>query len=95
MLFMTFFYDTLVIKIAIIVRVSMAYHTYDFLRRRKNDPKWRGAYESARLQRTISFVFVLAIIAIVLFIYKYNIDVMYYVNIVVEKIENIYKSFTS
>ncbi|PCS05808.1 hypothetical protein RU86_GL000563 [Lactococcus piscium] len=40
-------------------------------------------------------MFFLAIIALVLFIYKYNIDVMYYVNIVVEKIENIYKSLTS
>ncbi len=31
----------------------MAYHTYEFLKRRKNDPKWRKAYTSARNKRII------------------------------------------
>ena len=36
----------------------MAYHTYEFLRKRRNDPKWRDAYQSALIQRLIGVVFI-------------------------------------
>lgn len=34
----------------------MAYHTYEFLRKRRNEPKWRDAYLTARNKRIISFL---------------------------------------
>ncbi|EOH96784.1 hypothetical protein UAW_01742 [Enterococcus haemoperoxidus ATCC BAA-382] len=34
----------------------MAYHTYEFLKKRRNDPKWREAYISARNKKIISFL---------------------------------------
>lgn len=34
----------------------MAYHTYEFLKNRRNDPKWRAAYISARNKKIISFL---------------------------------------
>ena len=40
----------------------MAYHTYEFLKRRKNDPKWRKAYTSARNKRIIGTLVTINII---------------------------------
>ncbi|RXK57316.1 hypothetical protein EPB68_09345 [Enterococcus faecalis] len=40
----------------------MAYHTYEFLKRRKNDPKWRKAYTSARNKRIIGALVTINII---------------------------------
>ncbi|WP_086351171.1 hypothetical protein [Candidatus Enterococcus clewellii] len=34
----------------------MAYHTYEFLRKRRNEPKWRDAYLAARNKRIILFL---------------------------------------
>ncbi|EPM8095639.1 hypothetical protein ACTRHD_001752 [Enterococcus faecalis] len=39
-----------------------AYHTYEFLKRRKNDPKWRKAYTSARNKRIIGTLVTINII---------------------------------
>lgn len=50
----------------------MAYHTYDFLKKRKDDPKWRDAYLIAHTDRLISlyrttFLFLLIANALVWF----------------------------
>ncbi|MDN6071293.1 MAG: hypothetical protein L0I48_08895 [Lactococcus plantarum] len=71
----------------------MAYHTYEFLRRRKNEPKWREAYQKALLLRMIGIVCMLAIIAVGLFVYKYDIDIMHYVNLVADKAKEFIQNF--
>lgn len=71
----------------------MAYHTYEFLRKRRNDPKWRDAYQSALIQRLIGVVFILLVLIGILLVYRYDIDVMHYVNLVADKIKDIIDGF--
>lgn len=47
----------------------MAPHTYEFLRKRRNDPKWRPSYIKARNSRIISFFGSLIIIIFIGFVY--------------------------
>lgn len=62
----------------------MAYHTYEFLKKRRNDPKWRSAYISARNKKIISFLVLGNIILWGAIYWRYiernNIDVMSYLN---------------
>lgn len=46
----------------------MALHTYEFYRKRKNDPKWRDAYIEARDKRIISFLVTLIVLAVLMII---------------------------
>lgn len=68
----------------------MAYHTYEFLKRRRNDPKWRGAYISARNKRIISFLLVGNLFLWGAVFWRYiernDIDVMGYINEFIQKI---------
>ena len=36
---------------------STVYHTYEFLKKRKNDPKWRDQYLEKKEDRTIAFLY--------------------------------------
>ncbi|MGX7263623.1 hypothetical protein [Enterococcus crotali] len=62
----------------------MAYHTYEFLKNRRNDPKWRASYISARNKRIISFLVMgnLFFWGAILWRYidRHDIDVMIYIN---------------
>ncbi|GAX48085.1 hypothetical protein [Pseudolactococcus reticulitermitis] len=71
----------------------MAYHTYEFLKRRKNEPKWAVAYHKALMNRILSAIISIIIILLVILVYLYidrnNVDVQYYFEICKEKISNI------
>lgn len=62
----------------------MAYHTYEFLKNRRNDPKWRDAYISARNKKIISYLVLGNVILWGAILWRYigrnNIDVMNYIN---------------
>lgn len=49
----------------------MAYHTYEFYRKRKNDPKWRDEYINARNIRIITSLITLVILVFGLLFYFY------------------------
>ena len=49
----------------------MAYHTYEFYRKRKNDPKWRDDYINARNIRIITSLITLVILVFGLLFYFY------------------------
>lgn len=62
----------------------MAYHTYEFLKNRRNDPKWRAAYISARNKKIISFLLLGNLFFWGAVFWRYivrnDIDVMSYIN---------------
>ncbi|MEI5994113.1 hypothetical protein [Candidatus Enterococcus mansonii] len=70
----------------------MAYHTYEFLRKRRNDPKWRDAYISARNKKIISFLLVGNLFFWGSIIWRYiernDIDVIMYINELKQSIMN-------
>lgn len=72
----------------------MAYHTYEFLRKRKNEPKWRDAYLKAKWIRIISFLFTATLIIGGFVIYKYvkqnNIDVTTYIQSLITKFTDLF-----
>ncbi len=40
----------------------MAYHTFEFLRKRRKDPKWKDAYLNALLKRLYGAVFIMLLL---------------------------------
>lgn len=52
----------------------MAYHTYEFLRARRHDPKWRERYQIERLKRIATFLTGILFFEILLILYQYNAD---------------------
>lgn len=72
----------------------MAYHTYEFLKKRKNETKWRDAYLKAKWMRIISFLFIVALIIWGIFIYKYveqnNIDITAYIQTLINKLTDLF-----
>ncbi len=66
----------------------MAYHTFEFLRKRRKDPKWRDAYLNALLKRLYGAVFLMLIFIGI--IYLNDIDIMSYLDIFFEAMRNIF-----
>ena len=70
----------------------MAYHTYEFLRKRRNDPKWREAYLSERNKRIITFLILANLLFWGALLWRYiennNIDVMVYLDELKQNIIN-------
>lgn len=66
----------------------MAYHTFEFLRRRRKDPKWRDAYLNAVLRRLLVAIFILLIAVGAVYISNNNIDIITYLEIIFEKATN-------
>ncbi|MGC6769070.1 hypothetical protein [Enterococcus sp. LJL51] len=73
----------------------MAYHTYEFLKKRRNEPKWRKAYISARNKRIISTLILINLLlwGTVLFIYiqSNNTDISTYIENIKQTIMNTLK----
>jgi hypothetical protein len=71
----------------------MAYHTYEFLKKRRKDPKWRNAYLNARNKRIISFLFAANFLFWGAILWRYiennDIDVNSYVERIKQTIMNI------
>jgi hypothetical protein len=53
----------------------MAYHTYEFLRARRRDPKWRERYQVERLKRIAIFLTGILFFEMLLILYQSNVDV--------------------
>lgn len=68
----------------------MAYHTFEFLRKRRKDPKWRDAYLNALLKRLYGAVFIMLLLVGFVYTKNNNIDVMAYLESVFEKIKNFF-----
>lgn len=68
----------------------MAYHTFEFLRKRRKDPKWKDAYLNALLKRLYGAVFIMLLLVGFVYTKNNNIDVMAYLESVFEKIKNFF-----
>ncbi|MDR2276378.1 MAG: hypothetical protein LBE23_00870 [Vagococcus sp.] len=68
----------------------MPYHTFEFLRKRRKDPKWRDAYLNALLKRLYGAVFVMLLLIGFVYVRNNNIDVMIYLESVIEKIKKFF-----
>lgn len=66
----------------------MAYHTFEFLRKRRKDPKWRDAYLDALLKRLYGVVFAVLLLVGFVFVKNNDIDVMIYLENLIEKIKS-------
>lgn len=65
----------------------MAHHTFEFLRKRRKDPKWRDAYLNALLKRIYGAVFIMLLFVGFLYIKYNNIDIMAHLKLIFEKIK--------
>lgn len=70
----------------------MAYHTFEFLRKRRKDPKWRDAYLNALLKRLYGAVFVMLLLVGFVYVRNDDIDVMMYLESLIKKIKSFFGS---
>lgn len=70
----------------------MAYHTFKFLRKRRKDSKWRDAYLNALLKRLYGAVFVMLLLVGFIYVRNNDIDVMVYLESLIEKGKNFFGS---
>lgn len=72
----------------------MAYHTFEFLRKRRKDPKWKDAYQTALLKRLWTLIAVLAVVVVIIYIYKNDVPYQEIIHNISKKIMNFIKKGT-